>query len=135
MLATCGGSVADGKKCTGVPYPGPIFPPDALALHRPRNHLGHLEDEGLLLEPRAFVVKHPAGAVEQVCAGENGGRFTVKKYHSKLSTDLAVTTDSWRHRGIQLLPLNPAFEPDEIEAEVAADIVIVGEFLTIAPKI
>ena len=67
-------------------------------------------------------------------AGENGGRFTVKKYHSKLSTDLAVTTDGWRHRRIQLLPLNPALEPIEIDAEVAADIVIIGEFLKIALK-
>jgi superfamily II DNA or RNA helicase/diadenosine tetraphosphate (Ap4A) HIT family hydrolase/HKD family nuclease/SOS-response transcriptional repressor LexA len=66
-------------------------------------------------------------------AGEHGGRFTVKKYHSELSTDLAVTADGWRHRRIQLLPLNPAFEPIEIEAEVAADIVIVGEHILIIP--
>ena len=67
-------------------------------------------------------------------AGENGGRFTVKKYHSELSTDLAVTTDGWRHDRIQLLPVNPAFEPIEIEAEVAADIVIVGEFAVLIPQ-
>ena len=129
MPATCGCVDVDEDKCTGVPYPGPIFPPDALALHRPRNHLGHLEDEGLLLEPRAFVVKHPAGAVEQVCAGENGGRFTVKKYHS----DKTVTADGWRHDRIQLLPVNPAFEPIEIEPEAAADVVIVGEFSAVVP--
>ena len=66
-------------------------------------------------------------------AGENGGRFTVKKYHSELSTDLAVTAEGWRHSRIQLLPLNPAFEPIEIEADVAADVVIVGEFAAIVP--
>jgi SOS-response transcriptional repressor LexA len=66
-------------------------------------------------------------------AGENGGRFTVKKYHSELSTDLAVTAEGWRHSRIQLLPLNPAFEPIEIEADVAADVVIVGEFSAIVP--
>ena len=66
-------------------------------------------------------------------AGENGGRFTVKKYHSELSTDLAVTAEGWRHSRIQLLPLNPAFESIEIEADVAADVVIVGEFSAIVP--
>jgi phage repressor protein C with HTH and peptisase S24 domain len=33
-------------------------------------------------------------------AGENGGRFTVKKYHSEKT----VTADGWRHDRIQLLP-------------------------------
>ena len=55
--------------------------------------------------------------------GENGGRFTVKKYHSEKT----VTADGWRHDRIQLLRVNPAFEPIEIEAEDTADIVIVGE--------
>ena len=62
-------------------------------------------------------------------AGEHGGRFTVKKYHSELSTDLAVTADGWRHERIQLLPVNPAFEPIEIEAEAAGDLMIVGEYV------
>jgi superfamily II DNA or RNA helicase/diadenosine tetraphosphate (Ap4A) HIT family hydrolase/HKD family nuclease/SOS-response transcriptional repressor LexA len=56
-------------------------------------------------------------------AGENGGRFTVKKYHSEKT----VNADGWRHDRIQLLPLNPAFEPIEIEAEAAGDLIIVGE--------
>ena len=34
-------------------------------------------------------------------AGENGGRFTVKKYHSELSTDLAVTAEGWRHQRVE----------------------------------
>jgi len=56
-------------------------------------------------------------------AGENGGRFTVKKYHSEKT----VTADGWRHDRIQLLPVNPSFEPIALEPENAADIVIVGE--------
>ncbi|MCX7412189.1 MAG: DEAD/DEAH box helicase family protein [Planctomycetia bacterium] len=58
-------------------------------------------------------------------AGENGGRFTVKKYHSEKT----VTADGWRHDRIQLLPLNPAFEPIEIEPEEGADLMIVGEHI------
>jgi phage repressor protein C with HTH and peptisase S24 domain len=57
-------------------------------------------------------------------AGENGGRFTVKKYHSEKT----VTADGWRHDRIQLLPVNPAFKPIEIEREDKRDLVIVGEF-------
>ncbi|NBU42131.1 MAG: hypothetical protein EBS51_15305, partial [Planctomycetia bacterium] len=57
-------------------------------------------------------------------AGENGGRFTVKKYHS----EKAVTADGWRHDRIQLLPLNPAFEPITLEPEDADALTIVGEF-------
>jgi len=56
-------------------------------------------------------------------AGENGGRFTVKKYHSEKT----VTADGWRHDRIQLLPLNPAFEPITLEPEDAGDLMIVGE--------
>jgi SOS-response transcriptional repressor LexA len=57
-------------------------------------------------------------------AGENGGRFTVKKYHSEKT----VTAEGWRHERIQLLPVNPAFEPIEIEPENTGDLMIVGEF-------
>ena len=63
-------------------------------------------------------------------AGENGGRFTVKKYHSEKT----VTADGWRHTSLQLLPLNPAFEPIEIEPEAAADVVIAGEFAVLIPQ-
>ena len=58
-------------------------------------------------------------------AGETGGRFTVKKYHSEKT----ITAEGWRHDRIQLVPLNPAFEPIEIEAEDAADLTIIGEFI------
>ena len=58
-------------------------------------------------------------------AGEHGGRFTVKKYHSEKT----VTADGWRHDRIQLLPVNPAFELIAIEPEDAADLLIVGEYV------
>ncbi len=64
-------------------------------------------------------------------AGENGGRFTVKKYHSELSTDLAVTADCWRHDRIEFLPVNPAFEPITLEPEDAGHLAIVGEFANV----
>jgi DNA adenine methylase len=38
---------------------------------------------------------------------ENGGRFTVKKYHSAKT----VSEDAWQHDRIELLPLNPDYEP------------------------
>jgi SOS-response transcriptional repressor LexA len=57
--------------------------------------------------------------------GENGGRFTVKKYHSEKT----VTADGWRHDRIQLLPVNSAFEPIEIEPEAAGDLIIIGEHI------
>jgi SOS-response transcriptional repressor LexA len=58
-------------------------------------------------------------------AGEDGGRFTVKKYHSEKT----VNADGWRHDRIQLLPLNPAFQPITLEPEDAADLTLVGEFV------
>ena len=57
-------------------------------------------------------------------AGENGGRFTVKKYHAEKT----VTAEGWEHSAIQLLPLNPQFDPIGLEPEDAGDLVIVGEF-------
>jgi superfamily II DNA or RNA helicase/diadenosine tetraphosphate (Ap4A) HIT family hydrolase/HKD family nuclease/SOS-response transcriptional repressor LexA len=60
-------------------------------------------------------------------AGENGGRFTVKKYHSEKT----VTADGWRHDRIQLLPVNPAFEAIDIEADYAGDLIAVAEFTRI----
>jgi SOS-response transcriptional repressor LexA len=40
-----------------------------------------------------------------------------------------VTADGWRHDRIQLLPVNPAFEPITLEPERAGDLTIVGEFV------
>jgi hypothetical protein len=56
-------------------------------------------------------------------ARQNGGRFTVKKYHSEKT----VTADGSRHDRIQLLPLNPAFEPIEIAPLDGANLVVVAE--------
>jgi SOS-response transcriptional repressor LexA len=55
-------------------------------------------------------------------AGENGGRFTVKKYHSEKT----VTADGWRHDRIQLLPLNPAFGPITLEPEDVDALWVIG---------
>jgi SOS-response transcriptional repressor LexA len=44
---------------------------------------------------------------------------------------LAVTADGWRYSSIQLLPLNPAFEPITLEPEDAGDLAIVGEFVRV----
>ena len=57
-------------------------------------------------------------------AGENGGRFTIKKYFSKKT----VAAEGWRHDRIQLRPLNPAFEPIKLKPEYAGALMIVGEF-------
>jgi hypothetical protein len=62
-----------------------------------------------------------------VGAGENGGRFTVKKYHSEKT----VTADGWRHNRIQLLPVNPAFEPITLEPEDVGDLTIIAQLETI----
>jgi hypothetical protein len=56
---------------------------------------------------------------------ENGGRFTVKKYHSAKT----VTEDGWRHERIELLPLNPEFEPITVAPHEGAEMVVVGEWV------
>jgi SOS-response transcriptional repressor LexA len=58
-------------------------------------------------------------------AGENGGRFTVKKYHSQKT----VTADGWRHDRLRLLPVNPAFEPNTIARRAALDMMIAAELV------
>ena len=37
---------------------------------------------------------------------ENGGRFTVKKYHSQTT----LTDATWHHDQIELLPMNPNYD-------------------------
>lgn len=56
---------------------------------------------------------------------ENGGRFTVKKYHSAKS----VTEDGWRHERIELLPLNPDNDPIIVKPHEGTEMVVVGEFV------
>jgi SOS-response transcriptional repressor LexA len=119
-----------------------------------REEIGWTEVPGVVVKPGMFVARVtgtsmeplipdgswclfrpcPAGSREgrivlvqfaSLGAGENGGRFTVKKYHSEKT----VTADGWRHDRIQLLPLNPAFEPIEIDPEAAEDLTIVAELV------
>jgi SOS-response transcriptional repressor LexA len=45
---------------------------------------------------------------------------------------LAVTAHGWRHDRIQLLPLNPLFEPITLEPSDVSDLTIVGEFVRVA---
>jgi SOS-response transcriptional repressor LexA len=39
------------------------------------------------------------------------GRYTIKRYHSEKSN----TEDSWQHSKVELLPINPDFEPIELD--------------------
>ena len=57
---------------------------------------------------------------------ENGGRFTVKKYHS-IKT---VSEDTWQHHRIELLPINPNYEPIHVGPHEAPEMIVVGEWLT-----
>jgi SOS-response transcriptional repressor LexA len=54
---------------------------------------------------------------------ENGGRFTVKKYHSAKS----VTEGGWKHEQIELLPLNPDYYPILFQPHEGPEMVVVGE--------
>lgn len=58
---------------------------------------------------------------------EDGGRFTVKKYHSVKST----TPEGWKHEKIELMPLNPDYDPITVEPQDASEMMIVGEFVTV----
>jgi len=57
---------------------------------------------------------------------ENGGRFTVKKYHSAKT----VSEDSWQHDRIELLPLNPDYKPIPVSPHEAPEMVVVGEWVS-----
>jgi superfamily II DNA or RNA helicase/diadenosine tetraphosphate (Ap4A) HIT family hydrolase/SOS-response transcriptional repressor LexA len=57
---------------------------------------------------------------------ENGGRFTVKKYHSAKT----VSEVAWQHDRIELLPLNPDYEPITVAPHEGSEMVIIGEFVT-----
>ena len=56
---------------------------------------------------------------------ENGGRFTVKKYHSAKT----VSEDAWQHDRIELLPLNPEFDPIPVAPHEGPEMVVVGEWV------
>jgi superfamily II DNA or RNA helicase/diadenosine tetraphosphate (Ap4A) HIT family hydrolase/HKD family nuclease/phage repressor protein C with HTH and peptisase S24 domain len=57
---------------------------------------------------------------------ENGGRFTVKKYHSVKR----VTEHDWSHKHIELLPLNRDYDPIIVNPHEAPEMVVVGEWVS-----
>ena len=56
---------------------------------------------------------------------EEGGRYTVKRYHSQKR----ATDEGWVHQIIELEPLNPAYKPIVINAEDADSVRVIGEFI------
>ncbi len=54
----------------------------------------------------------------------DGGRYTVKRYHSAKRVD----EDGWQHESIEFQPLNPDFEPIVVQAEDADDLRVLGKF-------
>lgn len=57
----------------------------------------------------------------------DGGRYTVKRYHSTKTT----TEDGWQHDTVELQPLNPDFTSIVLDPEIATDIRIIGEFVEV----
>ncbi len=57
---------------------------------------------------------------------ENGGRFTVKKYHSAKT----VADDAWQHDRVELLPLNMEYEPIPVEPHEGAEMMVLGEWVS-----
>ena len=57
---------------------------------------------------------------------EHGGRFTVKKYHSAKT----VSEDAWQHDRIELLPLNPDYQPIPVAPHEGPEMVVVGEWVS-----
>ncbi len=56
-------------------------------------------------------------------------RFTVKRYTSrKRATSGASSTSQWEHERIRLEPLNPEFEPWDVEPQ---DFAVVAEWLRV----
>lgn len=58
---------------------------------------------------------------------EDGGRYTVKRYHSTKTT----SEDGWRHETIELQPLNAAFAAIQLSADDALDLRVIGEFVAV----
>ncbi len=56
---------------------------------------------------------------------EDGGRYTVKRYHSAKQ----VTEDGWEHANIELQPLNKSYEIIQVLPEQAGDLRVIGEFV------
>ncbi len=92
----------------------PIIPSDSWCLFRPCP-AGSREGRMLLVQ------------VNTQSDPEDGGRYTVKRYHSVKR----ATEDGWEHQTIQLEPLNNDYQPIEIFSEEADDIRVVGEFVCV----
>lgn len=58
---------------------------------------------------------------------EDGGRYTVKRYHSTKQ----VHKEAWTHETIELQPLNPDYRPIPITEDDADSIRVVGEFVAV----
>ena len=69
--------------------------------------------------------------IQQVGASESGGEFTVKRYTSRK----AATEETWRHEGIRLEPINPEFQPWDLNAADLDDgpYRVQGEFIQVLP--
>jgi len=64
-------------------------------------------------------------------SAETGGRYTVKRYHSKKTQ----TADGWEHQTIELQPINPDYPTIPLTAETATDVVINAEFVDLIPPL
>lgn len=56
---------------------------------------------------------------------ENGGRFTVKRYHSAKKVD----AENWSHLQIELRPLNPNYDTIVVAPDETQDLLVIGEFV------
>lgn len=80
---------------------------------------GWAEAAGATIKPGMFIARVRGDL-------ENGGRFTVKKYHSAKS----VTEDGWKHEQIEFLPLNPDYDPIIVAPHEGPEMVVVGEWVS-----
>jgi SOS-response transcriptional repressor LexA len=69
--------------------------------------------------------------IQQMGASDTGGEFTVKRYTSRK----AVAEEGWRHERIRLEPLNPEFDPWDLDPGELEDgpYRVRGEFLRVLP--
>ena len=61
---------------------------------------------------------------------ENGGRYTVKRYHSTKRT----SDEGWQHETIELQPLNPEYPSIQVSAQDAEDLRVIGEFVAVIDR-
>jgi uncharacterized protein len=59
---------------------------------------------------------------------DTGGAFSVKRYESE---KVQGPRDTWEHSRIILKPLNPAFQPIEIQPSDADSVRVIAEFLEV----